>query len=218
MLQDLELGRPLEIEAILGAVVEMAGWVDVAAPCSARPCWRWSARRAAIAQRDTPSGRLDAHAHPDIALGPTDRRHHLHGDDRQPAIWLDIVRAADQPRQWLGPPRHPGGVYRIRPVRDLAVAAGRLRDRPDRAPLHCRRRRRADRRLLGGGQRRHLAAAAVCRVGDRRCWGRIYLRRHRRQRAEMVPGPAGPGRRAYRGRLWRRFRPHAGADLQHDRP
>jgi 2-dehydropantoate 2-reductase len=34
MLQDLELGRPLEIEAILGAVVEMAGWVDVAVPIS----------------------------------------------------------------------------------------------------------------------------------------------------------------------------------------
>jgi 2-dehydropantoate 2-reductase len=34
MLQDLETGRPLEIEAILGAVVEMAGWVDVATPIS----------------------------------------------------------------------------------------------------------------------------------------------------------------------------------------
>jgi 2-dehydropantoate 2-reductase len=34
MLQDLELGRPLEIEALLGAVVEMAGWVDAAVPIS----------------------------------------------------------------------------------------------------------------------------------------------------------------------------------------
>ncbi len=34
MLQDLELGRPLEIEAILGAVVEMAGWVGVPMPIS----------------------------------------------------------------------------------------------------------------------------------------------------------------------------------------
>ena len=34
MLQDLELGRPLEIEAILGAVVEMAGWADIPAPLS----------------------------------------------------------------------------------------------------------------------------------------------------------------------------------------
>ncbi len=34
MLQDLELGRPLEIEAILGAVVEMAGWVDLPTPIS----------------------------------------------------------------------------------------------------------------------------------------------------------------------------------------
>ncbi len=34
MLQDLELGRPLEIEALLGAVVELAGWVDVEMPIS----------------------------------------------------------------------------------------------------------------------------------------------------------------------------------------
>ena len=34
MLQDLELGRPLEVEAILGAVVEMAGWVGVPMPIS----------------------------------------------------------------------------------------------------------------------------------------------------------------------------------------
>ena len=32
MLQDLELGRPLEIEALLGAVVEMAEWVGVETP------------------------------------------------------------------------------------------------------------------------------------------------------------------------------------------
>ncbi len=34
MLQDLELGRPLEIEALLGAVVELAGWVDTPMPVS----------------------------------------------------------------------------------------------------------------------------------------------------------------------------------------
>jgi 2-dehydropantoate 2-reductase len=34
MLQDLELGRPLEIEALLGAVVEMAGWTGVDVPLS----------------------------------------------------------------------------------------------------------------------------------------------------------------------------------------
>jgi 2-dehydropantoate 2-reductase len=32
MLQDLESGRPLEIEALLGAVVEMATWVEVEVP------------------------------------------------------------------------------------------------------------------------------------------------------------------------------------------
>jgi len=34
MLQDLELGRPLEIEALLGAVVELAGWVGAPMPIS----------------------------------------------------------------------------------------------------------------------------------------------------------------------------------------
>lgn len=34
MLQDLERGRPIEIEALLGAVVEMAGWVETPAPIS----------------------------------------------------------------------------------------------------------------------------------------------------------------------------------------
>ncbi len=34
MLQDLELGRPLETEALLGAVVEMAGWVGADVPIS----------------------------------------------------------------------------------------------------------------------------------------------------------------------------------------
>ncbi len=34
MLQDLERGRPIEIEALLGAVAEFASWVDVPAPIS----------------------------------------------------------------------------------------------------------------------------------------------------------------------------------------
>jgi 2-dehydropantoate 2-reductase len=34
MLQDLEQGRPLEIDAILGAVVEMAEWTGVPVPIS----------------------------------------------------------------------------------------------------------------------------------------------------------------------------------------
>jgi len=34
MLQDMEKGRPLEIEALLGAVVEMSQWVGVDMPIS----------------------------------------------------------------------------------------------------------------------------------------------------------------------------------------
>jgi 2-dehydropantoate 2-reductase len=49
MLQDLERGRPIEIEALLGAVVEMAGWVDVPMPVS-------SAILALVRQRAGASG------------------------------------------------------------------------------------------------------------------------------------------------------------------
>jgi len=32
MLQDIELGKPLELDALLGAVVELAGWQGVEVP------------------------------------------------------------------------------------------------------------------------------------------------------------------------------------------
>ncbi len=94
MLQDLQMGRPLEIEAILGAVVELAAWVDVAAadqPCDAGagPAARRHAARRCRRRLDDVGT--------EIPLGPVDHRHRLHGDDRQPAIRLDAVRAADRP-------------------------------------------------------------------------------------------------------------------------
>ena len=66
MLQDLEAGRPLEIEALLGAVVELAGWVGVETPISRavlalvrqraamrhRPRSRWSSEQARLPFRD----------------------------------------------------------------------------------------------------------------------------------------------------------------------
>ena len=53
MLQDLEAGRPLEIEAILGAVVELAGWVDVPAPLS-QAMLALVRQRAAMRHADSP--------------------------------------------------------------------------------------------------------------------------------------------------------------------
>jgi 2-dehydropantoate 2-reductase len=32
MLQDFEAGKPLELDALLGAVIEIAGWNDVVVP------------------------------------------------------------------------------------------------------------------------------------------------------------------------------------------
>src|SRR4051812_49856501 len=61
----------------------------------------------------------------------------LHGDDRQPAIWLDAVRAADPRQAWLAARRHPGGVLDLRHHRGLAGAARGLVRRPLR-PAPCR--------------------------------------------------------------------------------
>ena len=47
MLQDLERGRPIEIEAVLGAVVEMAEWVELPMPIS-RAVLALARQRAAI--------------------------------------------------------------------------------------------------------------------------------------------------------------------------
>ena len=51
MLQDLERGRPMEIDALLGAVVELGEVTDQPTP-TCRRCWRWCAsgrgRRGAI--------------------------------------------------------------------------------------------------------------------------------------------------------------------------
>jgi 2-dehydropantoate 2-reductase len=55
MLQDLELGRPLEVEAILGAVVELAGWVGAPVPISTAVLELTRTRAAMRGQGERPS-------------------------------------------------------------------------------------------------------------------------------------------------------------------
>ena len=83
------------------------------------------------------------------ALEPTRPRRRLHGDDCQPAIWLDVVRIADGSGQSLGARRHPGGVHRVRAVRDVAASDRGLCHRPRRAEADRSGRRSRYRPVLG---------------------------------------------------------------------
>src|SRR5215475_3813592 len=49
-------------------------------------------------------------------LEPADNRHRLHGDDRQPSIWLDTFHSSHEPKIWLEPGVNPGGVHAVRVV------------------------------------------------------------------------------------------------------
>src|SRR4051812_1243694 len=49
------------------------------------------------------------------ALEPARHRRHLHGDDRQPAIRLDVLRAGNPEGVRLGPGCDPGRLHAVRP-------------------------------------------------------------------------------------------------------
>ena len=66
------------------------------------------------------------------ALGPTRFRHRLHGDDRQPAIWLDAFRQSDRSEISLGHRRDTVGVQRLHCYGNLAGADRGLVCRPVR--------------------------------------------------------------------------------------
>src|SRR5262245_19786825 len=65
-------------------------------------------------------------------MGSADLRHHLHGDDRQPAIRLDAVRQSDRTKISLEPGEHPGRLHAVRSLRYVVGADRRLFDRPTR--------------------------------------------------------------------------------------
>ena len=76
-------------------------------------------------------GRVQWHS-----LGAVDLRHHLHGDDRQPAVRLDAVRQSDRSEVPLGSRRDPGRLHHLRAHRDLAGADRGLPDRQVRPEDH----------------------------------------------------------------------------------
>ena len=81
------------------------------------------------------------------SLAPADHRHRVHGDDRQPAIWLDPVRPSDERGAWLVDRRHPDRLQPVCRARNLADPDRGL----DRRPHRPEKRAAAD----GGLWRRH---------------------------------------------------------------
>ena len=97
MLQDLEAGRPLELEAVVGAVLEIGERLDIPMPATRAV---YAATKLMAARR---SERLS-----EESLGATGRVGDRDGDDRQPAICLDLICGADSCRPRMEALRHPG--------------------------------------------------------------------------------------------------------------
>ena len=110
MLQDLELGRPLEVEALLGAVVEVAQWVGIPVP--------------------------DEHRHPRPSP-PTSREPLLPSLKGRGRGWVDAVSANRAASAHPKPQRPPEPVLQKTPSRAgkaRAVSPAAIRSRSSRGP------------------------------------------------------------------------------------
>ena len=123
----------------------------------------------------------------------------LHGDDRQSAIRLDVLRSRYSEDVPLGTRGDPNRLHPVRPVRDLAGPdRGLVRRQVGPEARHSRRRHtfrhRLDHELL-----RHDAGRPdrlLRRADHRRHWRGRRLWHLHRQRAQVVPRQARPRRRS----------------------
>ena len=136
--------------------------------------------------------------------------HHLHGDDRQPAIRLDAIRQSDQQGARLVHRLDPGRLRHIHRARNMAHAGRGL----DRRHARCATRTQAHGCLRRHHGRHRLGHQRLCRFFVVALSRRHHLR-HRRWRdlcdlrrhgGEMVPRPPRSRRRSHRGRLRRGLR------------
>ena len=206
MLQDLELGRPLEIEALLGAVVEVAEWVGVPAPL-ASALLVLVRQRAAMRQRLTPPllrrrGRATKAA---ARSASCSRFPSSTMSSSTPATALD---AAAERYASLGFTLTPRGHHTLGSINNLAILgtdyiellgvpprrgphrrAG-LAGRAERPGVQDAGQRRAVRRAAGGGRAGPAAASLLA--------PRPARRRHaRRCLPHRPPHPRGGRRRAH---------------------
>ena len=158
MLQDLEAGRPMELEAVVGAVVELGEKLGVPMPttravyaCAKMLDEKRSAERAARWRGEgsppliKTGGSIGEHQQPLVsALRFADRDDH----DRQPPVLLDVVRRADANGDEVEVVRHPVGVHALHPVPDLGATGAGISHRSSRtSPLYDGRRRSVRNRL-----------------------------------------------------------------------
>ena len=147
-------------------------------------------------------------------LGPAHPRHHLPRDDCQPPVRLDPLHRSNQRQISLGQGGHPGRLHHLHRHRNLDLARRRLPGRSVRAEAPRLGERCDGRRGLDHQRIRRFTDAFLCRRGHRRRRRFADLRRHRRQRREMVPGQAGPRHGTHRRRFRRRLRPDRCAPCQ----
>ena len=157
MLQDLEAGRPMELEAVVGAVVELGERLGCrcrrpAPSTRARSCWTSIALTGASAVASGVTVRRGRVAvRHQQSLVPARRVADRDDHDREPAVCLDAVRPAAAGRHRLEALGHPVRVHAVHPVPDLGAAARRLADRSARAARVHQRRRRCSAASAGPG-------------------------------------------------------------------
>ncbi len=147
-----------------------------------------------------------------VPLDPAAAGHHLHGDDRQPAVRLDALRQPDLGQIRVDQGLDPGGLHDLRAAGDVARARRRLSRRQVRAASRRAGRRPHVRHRLGDELLRQLAPAALRGGRGERARGRRGLRHLRGQRAQVVSRSARACGRPHRRRVRRGLRADRAAD------
>ena len=158
----------MEIEAVVGAVVELGERLGVPMPSTSAvyACvkflgehrgQRGGRRESASCRRQSQS---EAHER-EQSLVPARRLADRDDHDREPAVRVDAVRPAAAGEHRLEAFGHPVRLHAVHPLPDLGAAAGRLAHRSARAALVHHRGRTAVRAGLGRHGLRHVAADAL---------------------------------------------------------
>ena len=206
MLQDYEAGRPLELEAVVGAVVELGERLGVRDAGDAR---RLCVREAARRHGGTETRRC---LRAERVMNINNRWFQLIASliamimiANLQYAWTLFVQPLQEANGWKLS-RHPVRLHAVHPVSDLDPAARRLADRSARPARLHQRGRPALRPRLGRHGLRHVAAdalRAVLRGGHGR---RVRLQRLDRIGAQVVQGAARARVRHHGGRVRRRHR------------
>ena len=203
MLQDYEAGRPMELDAVVGGVIELGERLGVSMPAtqSVYACAKcWTSIGGHTSWRELKRWRDESGQSLVSARRLVDRDDH----DREPAVRLDAFRPAAAGRHGLEALGHPIRVHAVHPVSDLGPAARWMAHRPARPARVHQRRWTAVRPGLGWTGIRHLATDALHAVLRGRCRRCIRVQRIDRVGVEVVQGPPWTGGGHHGGGIRRR--------------